>query len=65
MELNELFISVTAVAALIIPVTGYLKTHVEFLGGIKTQTFSWIVAMLVAFAAKMLSAIGAKVPKTK
>lgn len=49
-DLNILFVSVSAVAMLVLPVTGWFKSHVEFLGSVKTQTFSWVVAMLISFA---------------
>lgn len=47
-DLNVLFVSVSAVAMLVLPVTGWIKANVGL--SIKTQTFSWIVAQLVTFA---------------
>lgn len=46
--LYAIYFSVTALAAVVLPVTGWLKTHV--LGTAPTQLLSWIVALALAFA---------------
>jgi hypothetical protein len=47
--LAAIYLSVTALSLAVLPVTGWLKSHVAALANFKTQTFSWVVGLALAW----------------
>ena len=46
----SLYTSVTLLATAVLPLTGWLKTHITLFKGVNTQNLSWFVAVALAFA---------------